>query len=230
MAKRKWMMVCEGGRWQGFTWNPRQGRLQWQRNRVVRLLGMVLCGLILVAGVLGTGCSSSNAEAVPAPATPSTMSASTGPPGPEVAATSPAANTSQLVQGTTGDIINDSYVYFWAGFMEAQATGNPDLPELTRYASGQALAAAREFVRVYREQGWVRVIKNGYRLDSRVVARQATTARVSDVQDWSKWPLVIGNSEDVVPGSTPRQCITAGLVLRDGAWIVDTLTFAPNTC
>jgi len=114
--------------------------------------------------------------------------------------------------------------------MDAQAYWDPNLAELTRHASGQALATAREFVRVYREKGWVRVIKDGYQLNEQVVARQATTARVSDVQDWSKWPLVIGNSDNVVPGSTPRQCITAGLVLRDGAWIVDTLAFAPNTC
>jgi len=146
------------------------------------------------------------------------------------AATTPAATSRSRVTGSTGDVVNDAYTLFWVAFMDSQATWDPNRPELTQHASGQALATVREFVRVYREKGWVRVIKDGYRLDSRVVARQATTARVSDVQDWSKWPLVIGNSDEVVPGSTPRQCITAGLVLRDGAWIVDTLAFAPNTC
>jgi len=121
-------------------------------------------------------------------------------------------------------------VFFWRAFINALAAGDPNYPDLTQRASGQALAYARDAVTTYRVEGWTRVVRDGYRINSRVVQRQADTARVNDVQDWSKWPLVHGDNDEIVPGSTPRQCITAGLVRHNGGWIVDTLTFAPNTC
>ncbi|CAO5259236.1 xylanase [Frankia sp. AgKG'84/4] len=181
---------------------------------------MSLLGVVLLGGVLVAGCSASGAESPPAtsPGTGPTASAnsSTVRPSPE--------------RTSTGDVVNDGYVLFWQAFINAQTNWDPNLPELARHASGQALSYARESVTAARTEGWVRVVRDGFQINSRVVRRQGDTARVSDVQDWSKWPLLVGNSDEVVPGSTPRQCITAGMVLRGGTWVVDTLTFAPNTC
>ncbi len=182
-----------------------------------------LLGVVLLGGLLAAGCSSSStgSSAGPEPGIPSTAAASAG---------TPAVSTPSPQRTSTGDVVNDGYVFFWVAFINALAAGDPNFPDLTQRASGQALAFARDAVTTYRTEGWTRVVKDGYRIDSRVVQRQADTARVSDVQDWSKWPLVHGDNDEIVPGSTPRQCITAGLVRRNGSWIVDTLTFAPNTC
>lgn len=189
------------------------------RQRRGRVSGALL-GVVLLGGMLAAGCSASH-EATPSPT-------------PRGAAPAPSASSSTVrpspERTSTGDVVNDGYVFFWQAFINAQTNWDPDSPELARHASGQALAYAREAVRAARTEGWVRVVKDGFQINSRVIQRQGDTARVSDFQDWSKWPLVVGNSDEVVPGSTPRQCITAGMVLRGGTWIVDTLTFAPNTC
>ncbi len=53
---------------------------------------------------------------------------------------------------------------------------------------------------------------------------------MADVQDWNLWPLQVGETGRVVPDSTGRQCITAGLTRRDGVWLVTSLQFAQSGC
>ncbi len=101
---------------------------------------------------------------------------------------------------------------------------------MTRFGSGQALAWVREAIRAYADNGWGRSIKPGYGIHSRVTSRSGDVAGVADVQDWALWPLIDVKTGQVVPGSTPRQCITAELTRRDVAWTVTTLMFAQSGC
>lgn len=105
------------------------------------------------------------------------------------------------------------------------------LPKRRRRAAITSRTYNPEMISAYRVNGWVRVVKDGYRINSEVVERGATAARITDVQDWSRWPLTVRKTGQVVEGSTPaRRCITADLMLRDGIWVTTTLALAPGTC
>jgi hypothetical protein len=184
-------------------------------------LAWLLAAVALLA--VAVGCGSDDDPPIqlpPAPESPSAPASS-----PPTSATPSASPTS------TGDAVNDSFVLFWGAFLDAQAYGDPDYPDLQQHATGQALAYVRETVTAYRTNGWVRVVQDGYRINSRVVQRTDTTARVTDVQDWTKWPLTVRATGEVVAGSTPpKQCITADLVPRGDTWVVTTIAFAQSGC
>ncbi|OHV39707.1 hypothetical protein BBK14_13630 [Parafrankia soli] len=180
-------------------------------------MGLLLCALLLGAGV--GGCTSDGDDPSPLPPAPSQSFSA-----PSTTATPDPTRTG------TGDEVNDGYVLFWQAFINAQVDGNPDLPELVQRAEGQALAFAQESVRAYRTNGWVRVIKEGFSVNSVVVDRGEATARVTDTQDWSKWPLTDRATGQVIDGSTPRQCITADMVRKGEVWAVSRLVFVQNAC
>jgi hypothetical protein len=145
--------------------------------------------------------------------------------------TRPASPSPTSTLHSTGDPINDAYIQFWAGLLDAQTLGEPDYPPMTQHASGQALVWAQETIRAYVTNGWVREIKPGYGIHSTVTARSGDTARVADVQDWGLWPLEVRSSGQPVAASTVRrQCITAGLSRQGGTWRVTTLALAQSGC
>lgn len=187
-----------------------------------RRTGLLLCTLLL--GVAVGGCTSDGDD--PSPLPPARQG-SVGFRTPEPTATPRPAPT----EVASDDAVDYGYVTFWVAFMNAQVDGTPDDAELTQRGTGQALAFARESITAYKTNGWVRTQLDGYRINSQVAERTATTARVSDVQDWSRWPLLVRATGKTVEGSTPtRQCITADLVRQEDRWVVSTLTFTQNAC
>ncbi|EIV91356.1 hypothetical protein [Frankia sp. QA3] len=183
-----------------------------------------LGALLAAATLLATGCSASGSTPGPTSTASSSTAAATPQP-----ATSPSPSPSSTF-GNTGDPIDDAYEQFWLGFLNAQTLGDPTYRDMTRRATGQALAWAQEVVRAYVANGWVRSVKPGFALHERVTSRSEQQARVTDVQDWTLWPLVVRSTGQQVPNSTPRQCITADLTRQDGTWLVTTLVFTQSGC
>jgi len=101
---------------------------------------------------------------------------------------------------------------------------------MTQHGTGQALAWAQEVINSYVANGWVRSVEPGFGINSRVTNRTGDTARISDVQDWARWPLVVRETGQKVPNSTSRQCITADLTRRDTSWLVSRLVFTQSGC
>lgn len=193
----------------------------------VRTARAPLAWLVAAAAVLAVsaGCASGGDPQAQLPPAQAPLSA----PGsaPPTAGTSPSPTSTFM---STGDPAHDGYVLFWKSFLDAQAYGAPDFPELGRRASGQALDWARTTISAYVTNGWVRRIKPGFGINSEVASRTDTTARVTDVQDWALWPLVVRGTDQVVAGSTPRQCITADLVPRGDTWVVTMIGFRQSGC
>jgi hypothetical protein len=183
-----------------------------------------LGALLAAATVLAAGCSSGGSASGPSPTTGLATAATSRP------ATGSSTPSPASTFGNTGDPVDDAYSQFWLGFLNAQTLGNPTYPDMTRHATGQALAWAQEAVRAYVANGWVRSAKPGFALNERVTSRTQDRAQITDVQDWTLWPLVVRSTGQVVPNSTPRQCITAGLTRPAGAWLVTTLVFTQSGC
>ncbi len=183
-----------------------------------------LGALLAAATFLAAGCSSNGSIPGSAPVATSSTTEATRP-----ATGLPSPSPSSTLR-STGDPINDAYVQFWAGLFDAQTFGNPDYPDMTRHATGQALAWAQETIRTYVDKGWVRSLEPGFALHERVVSRSGDTGRVSDVQDWARWPLVVRSTGQLVPNSTPRQCVTADLTRRADVWLVSTIVFTQSGC
>jgi len=114
--------------------------------------------------------------------------------------------------------------------LDAQTLGNPNYLPMTQHATGQALAWAQEVIRAYVANGWVRDVREGFGSNERVIDRTSDTGRVVDVQDWSLWPLLVRETGEAVPNSTPRQCITADLKRQGETWLVTTIVFAQSGC
>lgn len=184
---------------------------------------MVLVGLLAAAGLVVAACSSGASEPVPAGSGGSARASATRP------AASPSPKPSSTFR-STGDPINDAYVQFWLGFMNAQSWAQPNYPSLVNHATGQALAWAQETIRADSTYGWVRDVQSGYGVNSHVTRRSAETAQVTDAQDWTLWPLVVDKTGQIVSGSTGRRCITAGLSRRNGGWRVNTIVVAQGGC
>lgn len=194
------------------------------RTRNVTWLGLrvLLAGAVAAAAA---GCST-NSDGAPRPtSTTATASATAHATGSSSPTPTPASTFH-----STGDPIKDAYIRFWIGMLDAQTVGDPNYPPMTQYATGQALAWAQETIRAYVANGWVRDVRDGFRINDRLISRTRDTGRVGDVQDWSRWPLLVRETGAVVPNSTPRQCITADLVRRGEAWVVTTIVFAQSGC
>ncbi len=189
---------------------------------VMKKTRMLWAGPLVALAILGAGCSSGGKSAAPE-ATASSAAGS----GPAPPASSP---TPLPMFTSSGDPVIDAYVHFWYGFVDAQALYQPDTPDLTRNGTGQALAWAQEAVRAYENNDWRRHLKSGYGIDPHVTNRSGDTVQIADVQNWDLWPLQIGETGQIVPNSTGRQCITAGLTRHNGAWLVSTLQFAQSGC
>lgn len=184
-----------------------------------------LGALLAATALLAASCSSNGSTPGPLPTTANSTTASTTRP----ATDPPSPNPTSTFQ-SSGDPVDDAYAQFWLGFLDAQTLGNPTYPDMTRHATGQALAWAQEVVRAYVANGWVRSIKPGFALHERVTSKSEQQARVVDVQDWTLWPLLVRRTGQAVPNSTPRQCITADLTRQNNTWLVTTLVFTQNKC
>ncbi|MCK9932774.1 xylanase [Frankia sp. Mgl5] len=180
---------------------------------------------MLLLGALVGGCGSDGDDPLPVPPAPSRHgSVGFRTPGP--------LKTLRLTppEVASDDSVKYHYLFFWRSFMDAQYLRDPNFPKLAQRGEGEALAFARTSIEEYKKNGWVRVMKDGFQTHSKVLERTDGTARVSDVQDWSEWPLTVRASGQVVEGSAPRQCITADLVRRDDIWVVARLVFVQNAC
>lgn len=186
-----------------------------------------LCRVLLCAALVSTvaaGCTSDGDGPQPLPPAETPEHAITTSPGP------PETSEPIPTEPASDDAVSYNYLLFWQAFINAQAAGERDYPALLERATGQALVWAQESIDAYTANGWGRDLQEGYEIDPKVVERTDTTARLTDIQDWSKLPLVIRKTGVIVAGSTPRQCITAELVRRGDVWALSRLVFAPDTC
>lgn len=185
-----------------------------------RHVGLLLC--VLLAAALVGGCGTAGDEPLPAPLRQGSVGFRT--PGP--------LKTLRLgpPEVASDESVKYHYLFFWRTFMDAQYHGDPNFPKLAQRGEGEALAFVRTSIEAYRDNGWVRIPKDRFQINSEVLERTDSTARVSDVQDWSEWPLTDRTTGQVIDGSTPRQCITADLVRRDEIWVVTRLVFVQNAC
>lgn len=186
-----------------------------------------LCRVLLCAALVSTvaaGCTSDGDDPQPLPPAETPEHAITTSSGP--------SETSEPIptEPASDDAVMYDYGLFWQAFLNAQGKGERADPPLLEHATGQALAFAQESIDAYKANGWVRDIQEGYKVDPKIVERADTTARVTDIQDWSKLPLVARTTGKVVAGSTSRQCITADLIRRDSVWVLSTITFVQDAC
>lgn len=188
---------------------------------VRRLVGCLLASALLSAVI--AGCSPANGAGELLPPAESAPPTDPSPP-----ATTPKPAPTEI---DSDDAVRYAYFRFWVAFMDAQAKGDADSTELRQRGTGQALTFTLETISAYQANGWARDIQEGYQINAEVMERSPTAARITDIQDWSKWPLFVLETSEVVTGSTPtRQCITADLIRQDDQWLVSTLAFTQDTC
>ena len=119
---------------------------------------------------------------------------------------------------------------FLAAYSRADTAGDPDNPDLQRYATGPALAWVTKQVSDHRRLG---VAHNGQaRLrDIGVVGVTARSARVGQCMDWSGWP-VVNRTTGALFQQFPAwsQLVRADVVASGGKWKVQRITVTAVLC
>lgn len=168
---------------------------------------------ILLALLVISGCT----DARPDDAIPRTPSSSAAPTTPSPTVDPHAAAKAEVLAAYRG---------FWRAATDAEARPNRKHPQLTRYATDEALAAEQATIVLYRQQG---IVGRGEpRLSPEVVAlnQQPGSAVIADCLDLTGVDAVYRSTGEsaIAPGQSRRHRATATAVRRDGRWVIRELT------
>lgn len=178
----------------------------------------VVVSLLLVAGVGATGCSRDDGKA--APKTSSSTTAR------EATSTTPTTVSAELA-------VQSAYREFWDMFLELGAmTGqfDPDvvIPILRRRTTGTEYETLFKNFQADRLAGIVR--KGTVDLAPKVASVDGAKATLRDCYDDQIGVYRASTGERLDTDTPDRHPATVALVLEDGSWKVETLTFEEGTC
>jgi len=138
--------------------------------------------------------------------------ATAGPPRPSLGAASADPQTAAV----------EAYRGMWRAWVAAGATSDPNHPDLTRYASGDALTKARLALQTARDRGLVskgEPVLNP-RIDSASPPAKPRAVRIRDCIDTTKWLTYKASGELANDGPGGRRDVVADVRLRAGTWKV----------
>lgn len=182
--------------------------------RGVRLLAIVT---LVASAACSTDTSSEDAASPPPMSAAAPGAATSVPPAP-----SEASVTAQPPPPTSpGEAALDAYRQMWAAMLTAAQSSDPDAPDLSQYATGEALAKLRYSLTADQQHGLVS--KGQLRIAPEVADLAGTTAKITDCADDSEWLRYNrdGSPKQGPPGGRHKVAATATVV--DGRWKVSEL-------
>lgn len=172
--------------------------------------------LAVVAGVTAILAACTAKKEPPATLPSTTASASTS------AASPPPASPAAETQETATQRAIDTYVGMHNAFLKAGQTGNPDSPDLAKYASGSALTQLTNGLKSYQAKG---LLVRGQAVFNPKVTSLAppaapTKASVQDCMDTSGTSLYKANGDPYQDTPGGRRLVLADVERIDGVWKV----------